>query len=687
MSDNIGIVFGGTSSITSTGTGANAANITLVGNGGTGADSGENGITLTDSSYLATVDGDISLTGVAGDNGPNSAGVIIYQLAHIDSTGVGASAGNISITGTGGAGQASNHGIFLWGNGGDVAITAVDGDITLTGTAQHAAAFDITTDTGTNVVGGPTDTGDITLNFDNHSLANVSFETNGDIILQPRSVGTTVGVAGGAGALDLNAALLDLMDAGHDIVVGRVNGSGDMHVDARTWTSGLHLRSASGVINIDGAQDVGAHNLTITSDGDPVVGAALAGTGILTLEQASLATTMGVTGGAGTLNYSAADLAALGAGWTSLVLGSATATGTLETGAHAWSIPVTWRAGAGGNILISGNQTTTAASAATFTFSGPPTLSANLDTSAATGGSRAITFNAPVTLGADAHVTAGGGAVAFNDTLDGNQNLEITTTGDVTFAGDVGGITPLADVTVDPHDLVAGGSFNAASFTLTGGTGNVDFSGGGGLTATGDIHIATNGNILGTYTGTNGVLDAGAGSIAATVSFAALDISGAGATLLAGYIGAPGAADQTMADLISIGGLRDPWPPGIPNPAYTFAGFIIAGDVVVPGGGGGGSDQNSAPPPVTPPITRPITPPTPDHPPVIVPALTPTPQEPASHNFLPDGYPYNATERPYILLGQGSSFTLDPGPLVRWREGSDVSLQDCDQNTIIACQK
>lgn len=37
---------------------------------------------------------------------------------------------------------------------------------------------------------------------------------------------------------------------------------------------------------------------------------------------------------------------------------------------------------------------------------------------------------------------------------------------------------------------------------------------GAGLNTTGDISIATNDDILGTYTGTNGVLDAGAGSLA-----------------------------------------------------------------------------------------------------------------------------------------------------------------------------
>ena len=60
-------------------------------------------------------------------------------------------------------------------------------------------------------------------------------------------------------------------------------------------------------------------------------------------------------------------------------------------------------------------------------------------------------------MGADAQVAAGSGNISFNDVVDGAQDLEITTTGDVSFGDDVGGVTPLGDVTVDPHDFIAGG--------------------------------------------------------------------------------------------------------------------------------------------------------------------------------------------------------------------------------------
>ena len=120
------------------------------------------------------------------------------------------------------------------------------------------------------------------------------------------------------------------------------------------------------------------------------------------------------------------------------MFGSTTQTGTLTTAAHTWSNPVTWRSAAGGNINISGLQDTTAASAATFTFNGPATLSANVSTAAATGGTRAIVFNDPVTLGANAQVLAGAGAITFGDTIDGAFDLTLSSTGAITLSDDVG---------------------------------------------------------------------------------------------------------------------------------------------------------------------------------------------------------------------------------------------------------
>ena len=67
-------------------------------------------------------------------------------------------------------------------------------------------------------------------------------------------------------------------------------------------------------------------------------------------------------------------------------------------GANAWASPVQYRSAAAGSIVISGAQTAVAASDASFTFSGPTTLGANVSTVGATGGTEDITFGDDITL-------------------------------------------------------------------------------------------------------------------------------------------------------------------------------------------------------------------------------------------------------------------------------------------------
>ena len=297
--------------------------------------------------------------------------------------------------------------------------------------------------------------------------------------------------------------------------------------------------NAAGTITL--SDDVGAgtplDDLTLTSDADPTIGGTVDGTGVLTLQQASNATTMGVAGGAGALNYSAADLAGLGANWTSIRLGSTTATGALTVGARAWDMPVDYRAAAAGSIVISGAQTAGAASDTIFTFSGPATINAPLDLTNATGGTQAITFNGTAAVNAD--ITSDGGDVSFNDTLslgadiltgggditladdvtltglssidtdsadiafagvlDGAQGLTLTTTGDVDFSDDVGAGAALGALAIaGAADVTFAGALDAASFTLTGGTGAVmvtgaaDMSGAIDLTTTGAVTFGDN---------------------------------------------------------------------------------------------------------------------------------------------------------------------------------------------------
>ena len=509
--------------ITSIGTGAEAGNIIILGTAGVGTCCSAGAKLRDATSSITTVDGDITITGIGNADGTQggNTGINLENGADIISTGTGADAGTITLIGTGGDGLDTDHGIYLKDAGSTV--TAVDGAITLTGTGgagafgnnhgiyldnstgitstgqanitltgeagQAASSRDITIANGANTIGGGAATGNITFSMDNLSLAALTVQTAGDITLQPRTAGRTVGVAGGAGDLNLSAAVLNMMTAGDEMIIGRVNGTGAMHVNARNWSSGLHLRGASGVINIDGNQDVGADNFTITSDADPVVVGALTGTGTLTLQQASAATTMGVAGGAGALNYSLADIAALGAGWTALRLGSPTATGALTVGANAWDNPVEYRAAAGGSIVITASQTSVAASDARFTFSGPATLGANVSTAAATGGTQDITFSDDVTLTGNTQVLAGNGDISVAGTVDGAFDLTLSAAGTIALLDDVGAGTPLDDLTITSDaDPTIGGDVagtgiltlqqlsNATTMGVAGGAGALNYS-------------------------------------------------------------------------------------------------------------------------------------------------------------------------------------------------------------------
>ena len=378
-----------------------------------------------------------------------AAGTVNYSAAELGRFGSGWTLINIGNTAQTGA---TTVGALSWGDpvhfrasaagsivisGAQAAVAASDTTFTFTGPASLAANVDTT-----NATGG---TQDITFNNAATLTANAQvLAGNGDI--------TFSSTIDGAFDLTLNAA---------------------------------------GAITLTGNVGAGTplDDLTLTSDADPIIGGSVAGTGVLTLQQKSNATTMGVAGGAGTLNYSVAELAGLGAGWSTIRLGSTTATGALTVGAKAWASPVQYRSAAAGSIVISGAQTAVAASDASFTFSGPATLGANVSTVGATGGTQDITFSDDVTLTANAQVLAGAGDIFFSGTLDGAFDLTLNAAGTIMLADDVGAGTALDDLTIAADaDPTIGGTVdgtgvltlqqasNATTMGVAGGAGALNYS-------------------------------------------------------------------------------------------------------------------------------------------------------------------------------------------------------------------
>ncbi|MEM6884378.1 MAG: hypothetical protein AAF571_05045 [Verrucomicrobiota bacterium] len=132
--DSEGVVIQNAAVVSSTGTGSNAATVTIDGTGGDGMD-GLAGIVIQGDGLISSIDGDIVITGQGGNGGNNGVGVVLFDGGSIESLGTGADAANIIVVGTGGAGVDENTGVFLNDN---AIIDSEDGDISITGTGGMA---------------------------------------------------------------------------------------------------------------------------------------------------------------------------------------------------------------------------------------------------------------------------------------------------------------------------------------------------------------------------------------------------------------------------------------------------------------------------------------------------------------------------------------------------------------------
>ncbi|NBX98882.1 MAG: hypothetical protein EBQ83_01230, partial [Burkholderiaceae bacterium] len=111
----------------------------------------------------------------------------------------------------------------------------------------------------------------------------------------------------------------------------------------------------NGVTVSGGTITMGSNNLTFTTDAIDI-GAAITGTGTLTIEPRTASTTMGIAGASGTLNLTNTELNLIQDGFAMINLGSLTGTGKLTVGAYTFNDHVSLRnAGASsGGIQLTG---------------------------------------------------------------------------------------------------------------------------------------------------------------------------------------------------------------------------------------------------------------------------------------------------------------------------------------------
>ena len=276
---NHGLFFNG-GLVESTGT------ATIALNGTAGLGNGNNfGVQIQNGGKALSSNGDITVTGQGGSGGSFNHGVFLSSNAPVlESTGTA----NIIVTGTGGTGS-NVHGIQMLPTGG--AITATAGNITLDGQSGSSSGNGL-------VIEGPVEatSGDITLRgeaigsgIDAHLLngtigdaagtgttafvANTVTLTNGvvqgtgELVIQSRDLGTSIGIGdGAAGTLNLTAAeIANIQDGFALIRIGEGNTS-NTTITGITFTDPVEIDSDQ--IFITG-QLTGADNASITLRDSP----------------------------------------------------------------------------------------------------------------------------------------------------------------------------------------------------------------------------------------------------------------------------------------------------------------------------------------------------------------------------------------------------------------------------------
>lgn len=213
--NNKGIHLFGSGSITSTGTGANAADISLTGYGNNSqAGDFSDGIGLPGGSITSS-DGDITLTGRSYLG--NNVGI---------RTGTTGTTTNIAASGSGA-----------------ISITAIGSP---TATLDDFFSQGLPS-TYISTIGSATGTGGITINADTVDLAFLTLANAGELRIRPSGSGVSIGLGGETGTLNLNATeLANLANGFSSITIGK-NDSGDIRIGASTFRDPLQFIGANNI--------------------------------------------------------------------------------------------------------------------------------------------------------------------------------------------------------------------------------------------------------------------------------------------------------------------------------------------------------------------------------------------------------------------------------------------------------
>ncbi|MBX3053498.1 MAG: hypothetical protein KF753_18625 [Caldilineaceae bacterium] len=448
---------------TSVGTGTEAGNITvnaaLVKSSG-----GDSNISITANNTIAvnaniTNIGNGSTTLLANGNVSGNFSGITVDSSAISTQGTG----TISLTGTGGSSGNSNNGIAFVGT--SPQITSVNGDITLVGSTPSAGGstnVGILSTTGIATTIQATGSGNVNLTGTSGGAE------GGGIILHTTS---TVQVATG----DITIVGTGKFTACGFGVLGALTSTGSGNIDLTGTTDFGPDACMAGAFNSgpSGSFTVNANTVQIDAS------ASVAGSGFLTFAPRTASTTIGLGGGAGTLNLTDAELTQLTDGFSSITIGKSDA-GKITVDTATFNDNLT--------LLTAGDIADANDSGTDITNTG-----------------NTVTFNGNLSPGSSPGIFSVAGNVAFVDnssfsveltgTPSGGSHDQLDVTGSVTIGSSVA-----LNLTTGSYTKAAG------TITIVNNDGSADAVTGifSGLAEGGQTNSGSNPNFLISYVGGDG---------------------------------------------------------------------------------------------------------------------------------------------------------------------------------------
>jgi hypothetical protein len=252
---------------------ATAATITIDGSAGTGSRDSAGVLIIAGGDTLpnlTTVAGDVTIKGIGGTGGSGGDSAyfgIHLRNAYVASFGTDpANAGNIRIEGIGGTNGNSNL-IGVEIDSSTSQLVSVAGDIEIVATAGIGTGplnLGLRID-DLSEIGDENTVGNITLRTDSIDLKSGSIQSSGTLTIEPKTNGTSVGLGGGVGELNLDdAELARLVDGFAGITIGS-DLAGELQIDTATFTDDVTL--VASVIRDGSGNDIDAIGNTVTLRG------------------------------------------------------------------------------------------------------------------------------------------------------------------------------------------------------------------------------------------------------------------------------------------------------------------------------------------------------------------------------------------------------------------------------------